>query len=175
MTDLIPIRRELLERIKSTLSYNRESGEFTWVQNRYKSHIGKRAGSLCAKGYLRITLFGKKYAAHRLAWLFVYGDFPEDQIDHIDGNRTNNRISNLRTCTAGENRQNVLCSKNTGASFDRSRNKWEAKIMIGKKSIRLGRFENPQDAHAAYCRAKADIHTFNKTPRYTGHGAEQTA
>lgn len=95
------------ERLKELLNYNQESGEFTWrdsVNSRAKS--GSIAGTTTANGYRTIGIGGKKYASHRLAWVYMYGGTPINQIDHINHNRCDNRICNLRDVTASQNSKN---------------------------------------------------------------------
>jgi len=92
----------------------------------------------------------RHYLAHRLAWFYVYGEFPT-MIDHIDGNRTNNKISNLRQVSSKENQCNLTIAANntsgiTGVSFSKERSKWEAKIQIDGKTIHLGRYLDKEDA-----------------------------
>ena len=84
-------------RLKEVLAYDPYSGKFTWkVSLNTKIRAGSAAGCLSPEGYIRITIGGKKYKAHRLAWFYVYGYFPENQVVHLNGARSDNRISNLR-------------------------------------------------------------------------------
>ena len=173
MNDQVAVPRELLERLEAVLRYEPETGAFFWKQNRYASRVGKPAGGISDLGYLKITVDGKRYMAHRLAWLIVHGVFPPEHMDHIDGDRANNRIGNLRPCTAGENRQNAISSIKTGSSWNKNKHKWQATIMINRKSKHLGYFNSMEEAHAAYCKAKSEMHTFNQTPRYTGYVSKE--
>jgi HNH endonuclease/AP2 domain len=112
------------QRLKELLHYDPESGEFTRItQVSSNAFVGSQAGWRELSGYFRIMIDRKKYMSHRLAWLYVYGSFPKRLIDHIDGNPSNNKISNLRECTASENGRNQKMScKNTsgvnGISLD---------------------------------------------------------
>ena len=82
------------------LDYNPVNGDWTWkVDMNYNARMGEKAGFISNTGYHCIRIKGQDYAAHRLAWLYVHGDWPKHQIDHIDGNKLNNRISNLRDVT----------------------------------------------------------------------------
>lgn len=144
------------EFLKQHLSYNKDTGLFTWLKiNKYtkKIKIGDIAGSLDIDGYLRIGIFYKPYLAHRLAWLYVYGEWPKNQIDHINGIRNDNRIENLRDVSQRENCQNRLIHRNgklVGSWFDKTKNKWQATIRINKKQINLGYYTTQQEAHEAY-------------------------
>ena len=94
--------------LKSILHYNKASGFFTWIAapRRGRSYVGKRAGVIGNHGYLVIGISGKTYLAHRLAWLYVTGEFPKNQVDHKNRKRTDNRWLNLREASYGENLAN---------------------------------------------------------------------
>ena len=147
------------------LLYDPHTGVFRWAVNRRgKSLAGCIAGSLHSTGYVHISLCGRLYKAHRLAWLFVYGTWPTCHIDHINGDKQDNRIANLREATRSENRQNLrLPYKNNksglmGVSAEKSR--WRAVIHKDGRQNRLGSFATPQEAHAAYLEAKSVLHPF---------------
>jgi hypothetical protein len=102
-------------------------------------------------GYLEGFIFGKKYKTHRVIWAMHYGEWPKSQIDHIDGNRANNLLSNLRAVSIAENAKNrgLLKSNSSGVigvSWHKSKNKWQANICVQNKRIALGRYENFDDA-----------------------------
>lgn len=148
--------------LKSVLHYNEETGVFTWISG-HRKH--KQAGHTAAPAYrTKITVFGKSYYAHRLAWLYVHGKFPALFIDHIDGNVGNNAIKNLREADRSQNQQNIKHaisrsrSKLLGAIP--SRNKWTAEIVVRGKKLRLGMFNTALEAHAAYLSAKRRVHEF---------------
>jgi hypothetical protein len=112
------------------------------------------AGSVNGEGYLLIKLQRRSYKAHRLAWLYVCGVWPEDQLDHINRNRSDNRISNLREVTNKQNLQNAgkyshNTSGHSGVSWHKQRSKWVAQIKHNHKVIHLGYFTNIEDAIAA--------------------------
>ena len=119
---------------------------------------GRIARASHAAGYVQMMLDGTMYLGHRLAWFFVSGYWPKAVIDHVNGDRADNRIANLRETSI---RLNVAHSKrrtnNTsgykGVNMDRRRGKWVAKIMVNRKSLHLGYFDDPQRAHEAYMRA----------------------
>lgn len=144
---------ELRKIVMERLSYDSRTGLFKWKCRAAKNvPKGSKAGTLQKKnGYVRIQILGRKYRAHRLAWLIVYGSFPPDQIDHINGVKHDNRISNLRAVTCLENcRNKPLSSNNTsgyiGISYNKKNNKWVAKIGSANKRVHLGNFENLEDA-----------------------------
>lgn len=119
------------------LAWNRKNG-------------GKEAFRWKANGYYSGSLFGKKYKAHRIIWKFVYGEDPLT-IDHINGNKLDNRVCNLRNVSQAENARNSSKSKSNssgcvGVVFDKSRNKWAARIHDVDKMINLGRFDKFEDA-----------------------------
>lgn len=128
--------------------YLPEKGIVVWVTNRQGGvKKGDRAGYLNPNGYRYIKFQQKLYAEHRLIWRLVYGYFPEEEIDHIDRNKSNNVLSNLRLATRLENARNRGISKNnvsghTGVCFRSARNKWQA--YIGRKN--LGYFDSKQAA-----------------------------
>lgn len=154
------------EILKDQLDYCKDSGVFIWkVKKGGLAQVGAIAGSIDSKGYRQIRLCRKSYLAHRLAWLYVYGEMPKSDIDHIDRNPKNNSINNLRLCTHSENHQNVglRSSNSSGYSgvFQVKRNlKWIAYININKKRVTLGTFETKEDAIEARKKGKEKYHTF---------------
>ena len=150
------------ERLKGILNYNPETGEFS----RFKKQGMTRCKTLGAGGYLLISIHGTKYRGHRLAWLYVHGEFPANNLDHIDGCRTNNAISNLRLATPSQNKQNRRepgrnnTSGFLGVHWASHISAWRAQIKVNKKSIMLGAFSTPEDAHSAYLKAKRERHPF---------------
>jgi hypothetical protein len=157
--------------LKELLNYDPETGIFTWAVDRQRYKAGTIAGSINSCGYVHIGINGKTYKAHRLAWVYVYGSISKElQIDHINRNRVDNRISNLRLATSVEQGQNITHSiRNTsgypGISWQKSHNKWRARIMLNRKSISIGYFDTPEAANDARIKAKAELHTFNPIQR----------
>lgn len=150
------MKPETIESLKSQLSYNRDSGIFTWKvkKNSYGGTIveGSIAGTL-KDGYVQIRCDQKQYRAHRLAWLFEYGEFPKNgfEIDHINGVRSDNRIANLRLATRSQNNMNTGESKSNssgkkGVHFAKDIKKWHARIVINRKTILLGNFLTKEEA-----------------------------
>lgn len=147
-------------RLKELLNYDALTGKFYHKTNQGKARVGDEAGTINKKGYLIIGLDGMSYRAHRLAWLFYYGFLPDKQIDHIDHNKLNNAIVNLRIVSNQENHKNMPLQKNNksgcaGVGWQESTNKWRAYIKVKGKSIHLGLFDTKEEAikrrrHAEY-------------------------
>lgn len=149
--------------IRKLLQYDAETGVFTWlVQTSIRVKAGHVAGSLKSDGYLQIKVDRKNHLAHRLAWFYMHGNWPEGQIDHRDGNRANNRISNLRDVSNSVNQQNQLRARLDNKcgllGVCASLSKWQAMISIDGKKRYLGTFDTPEQAHAAYIAAKRELH-----------------
>lgn len=142
------------ERLKELLDYDPDTGVFTWKISR-KGIKKKIAGSMHKnKGYLIIGLDSKDYKAHRLAFLYMEGYLPENDVDHIDRNRINNKWNNLREVSRSCNLRNCNISKIntsgiTGVSWSKQLNKWKAQITILNKNISLGYFKDIADAATA--------------------------
>lgn len=139
------------EKLKSALNYDNETGIFTWkISSNRKIKINSIAGCF-VNGYIRIVFNKKRYLAHRLAWLYTYGYMPKQQIDHINGNRSDNRICNLREANASQNQYNKKLNLNNtsgvkGVVFDKETKKWRVRITVNKKIISLGYYDNLNDA-----------------------------
>lgn len=150
--------------LRSLLSYDADSGLFTWtgVIPGSRSFAGRAAGFLHHEGYIRIKIAGQEYAAHRLAWLYYYGEWPVEQIDHIDLNKTNNAIVNLREASNGQNSANKTSytDRLKGVIFTpgNATNPWAAQIRHNKKLYYLGRFKTEREAHEAYCEKARELH-----------------
>lgn len=144
------------EELKKRLSYDKETGLFRWrggVVRRLKNN--EIAGRIGERGYIQIGINKKLYLSHRLAWLYVYGEFPSNLIDHIDGNPSNNRIENLRECTDGENQLNRKINSNNksghkGVCWAAHANKWKATGTGTKKREHLGYFDSKEEAVKVY-------------------------
>lgn len=125
------------------------------------ANVGDIAGYATQEGYSGIKVAGKKYQAHRLIWFYVYGEWPEE-IDHINGNKSDNRLSNLRNCGRLVNARNLHSvrgkSKYMGVHPVKNRNKWRACIRAGGNPIWLGEYDTEEEARDAYLVAKAKYH-----------------
>jgi len=162
------------QRADELLDYDPDSGIFTWRVSRGRARAGSPAGCIESNGYLRIQIDARQYSAHRIAWLMTHGEFPPDEIDHIDGDRLNNRISNLRAVTRLENLRNQARQKNntsgvTGVVWRKDRAKWQSSIKVNWRRKHLGYFDSFDDAVAARTLAEA-IHGF-----HPNHGREAVA
>lgn len=150
--------------LKELLAYDQETGNFYWVVKRRGASKQNIAGTVTRIGYRQIMINGKHYLAHRLAWLYVYGEMSDLSIDHINGIKSDNRIVNLRKATAIENQHNYTKpNKNNkanllGAFYSETNKYWFSRICINGKKKWLGVFKTPDDAHNAYIKAKREMH-----------------
>lgn len=164
------------EELKKLLHYDAKTGLFTWLPRTPEMFVdgdaqhsrerncncwntrfaGKKAKYKDKdKGYIEIRLKGKLFKAHRLAFLYVLGRWPEKEVDHINMNRSDNSWENLREASKSQNKGNVRkYSNNTsgfkGVSYNKRKTKWEAKGCLNNKTIHLGHFDTPEKAHEAY-------------------------
>lgn len=169
------------ETLRLLLDYNPETGALTWrarTPDLFKDEkhsaqrkcdawnrrmAGREAFTAIGHGYLKGSIFNERYAAHRVAWAIYYGSWPDGQIDHINGIRTDNRIANLRDTDNATNGKNQRLGRNNrsgvnGVLFDRG--KWVARIKVGGVTKHLGRFKSLEDA--AQARRIADAqHSFH--------------
>ena len=143
------------EYLRSVLHYNPETGIFIRkVSTANSVRVGDVAGCQNGEGYLQIRLQSRLHQAHRLAWLYMYSNWPEDQLDHVNRIRTDNRIANLREVTNKQNMQNAgkyghNTSGHPGVSWHKQRSKWRAQIKHNQKQIHLGSFASLEEAIAA--------------------------
>jgi hypothetical protein len=152
------------EYLQSILDYNKETGDFTWkVAKGRNSRVGKIAGSSHNGGYKTIRIDKKLYLEHRLAWLYVYGEFPKQDIDHKNGVRTDNRLDNLRACTRSQNLCNKINkvnskSKISNVHWNKQNNKWIVNIYYQGKQKRIGTFEDIELAELVAIEARLTYH-----------------
>lgn len=140
--------------LKDALDYNPETGVFTRKKASGRAKIGDVAGRASVGGYLYVNVFGKTYLAHRLAWFYAHGLMPVGEIDHINHDKADNRMSNLREVPHSVNGRNASISQAntsgvTGVSWYQRDNNWQAQIWVRGKPIYLGRFDDIDDAIAA--------------------------
>lgn len=134
------------------LDYEPDTGELRWKVNRSGGvKAGDIAGYTSTAGYIYVRVKGRLYSAHRLAWLLSCGRFPEDQLDHINRSKSDNRISNLREVDTSANHKNMpLFSHNTsgfaGINWDKDTGKWLVRVQINQKTKNLGRFADLDEA-----------------------------
>lgn len=150
------------QELKELLNYDQDTGIFTYKKKRPKCTPGKIAGTYHVNGYTHIQLNRKIYKAHRLAWLYVHGHFPQF-IDHINCDRGDNRLCNLREATLTQNNQNSKISKNNtsgikGISWNKNASKWAATIGVNGKSIYLGIFDDLDLARLVVDEARIKYH-----------------
>jgi HNH endonuclease len=150
------------ERLRELLNYDPETGVFTWrlADGRLVTG-GDVAGTRHSRGYIVISVGGRRYFAHRLAWLYVTGAWPTHHIDHVNGVAHDNRIANLREATPAQNTRNGKLHRDNKSGLkgvSRAGNHWRATIGIGRRTVHLGCFKTPEAAHAAYCVAARKHH-----------------
>ena len=154
--------------LKNVLSYDPETGAFTWKDRAswpkfMNSRLaGKQAGCVNTAGYIVIRLHEKLYLAHRLAWLYMMGTWPEEEIDHKNSIKSDNRFKNLRKATHAQNKYNCGLSRRNksgfkGVSWSKAMKKWHAQIVIKGQYFNLGYFTEPEKAHQAYMK-KSNAH-----------------
>lgn len=161
--------KQLAQRVREVLHYSAETGEFTRLHRLAQRHdVGSRAdfkintGPLA--GYRRVGLDGKRYLAHRLAWLYVHGEWPRQVIDHINGDRGDNRIANMRDVSQGVNTENqrrpsaLNRSGYLGVHLHDDGIRWRARIQVRGRGKHIGLFGTKEAAHAAYLEAKRRLH-----------------
>lgn len=159
---VIPTQQEL----KNLLHYDPETGYFTWLKcNPYYHNMPSnfRAGGRTQKGYIEIRIGRKGFKAHRLAWVYMHGEMPEDQIDHINGIKDDNRIANLRPASNSENCRNRPKAKHNtsghkGIYWVADHNKWRVIIRFNDKNHHFGYFKDKDDAIAEANRAREELH-----------------
>ena len=152
-----------IDRVLELLDYDASTGVFVWKVSTRNTKPNTVAGHVCTvHGYRLIGIDRRVYGAHRLAWLVTHGRWPDGAIDHVNGDRCDNRIANLREATASENLQNQEHPRgrnpHLGVSWQKSRNKWRADICVNGLQKLLGRFDTQAEAKAAYLEAKRVLH-----------------
>lgn len=151
-------------RVRQLLDYNPESGAFLWkIATSSKNPVGSVAGVVNNAGYRLISIDGKKYLAHRLAWLYVHGVWPKGDIDHINRDKLDNRLINLREATRTQNNVNSkVRSDNTsgyrGVTWHRDSQKWRVTVHLNKKQYQVGMFESLEEAVEAQKAAQSKLH-----------------
>lgn len=144
------------EIVKSLFEYDEHTGIFKRKTGKHQGVKNiEKIGYINDKGYLLISVLNKRYRAHRLAWLYMTGKMPVDQIDHINLNRLDNRFCNLRECNNEENNRNSRKkSTNTsgfrGVHFNKQTNKWQARARVNGKRHHIGLFNSAEEAGIAY-------------------------
>lgn len=150
------------ERLKQLLHYDPDTGVF--VSNFKRRQVG----SLTEKNYVRLNLDKRLYMAHRMAWLYMTGEFPKREIDHIDGDRSNNKWVNLRLATRKQNMENIglFCTNTSGyrgVIWYRRNNKWGATVFHNGKRHFGGLFDSREQAATAARALRDSLFTHHKT------------
>lgn len=149
------------ERLHSLLDYETETGLFRWRVRRNKIQPGEIAGgrhpnkSWRTGCHISVGVDGKSYMAHRLAWFYVHGNWPQNEIDHINGDGSDNRIANLRLATRSQNAMNTRCYRTNKSGFKGVQlvHYWKASIFLNGREKYLGSFKTAEAAHDAYADA----------------------
>lgn len=142
--------------LQRQLSCDPLTGEFTrLVKTSWNADVGDKAGNIVANGYWQVSVNNKAYLAHRLVWFYFKGYWPKEMLDHVDGNKLNNALSNLREATRSQNMRNVrLMKTNTsgfkGVSWSNAAKKWQVRCKVLGKDNYLGLFESAEEASQAY-------------------------
>jgi len=150
--------------IQQVFNYDPDTGHLYWRERKQGRKFGA-VGSKDKDGYLVVWMNRRKnrYPVHRIIWAYIHGEWPKDQIDHVNGAKDDNRLINLREATTAQNMRNVgKQSHNTsgfkGVSWHKLRNKWRSDIKINGKQLSLGLFNTPEEAYLAYCDAAKKLH-----------------
>ena len=159
------MKRELPSRdyVASLLEYDSETGRLTWKKHTPPVRAGQVAGSMQKNGYVSVSIGQRRYLAHRIAWLLSFGSWPTGVVDHINGITTDNRISNLRACTQGENQRNRGAQRNNksgvkGISWDKRRSLWQGWVERDGRRTWVGYHKNLDDAERAIIEIRSRLH-----------------
>lgn len=149
----------ILEYAKQHLTYELDNGKLLWLRipkmcNGKRYAIGSEVGSIHNSGYRVLTLMGKKLQAHRVIWAIHYNSWPNGEIDHIDGDRLNNKLSNLRVVTRSQNMFNAKTKQNSSSGiknvqWDNSSQSWRVRVRVNGKRYHVGRFTEIEKAAEA--------------------------
>jgi len=143
-------------RARELFFYDPLTGKMTWrVSLNARAPAGAQAGTLGHNGRLRVTISGRRYLVHRVAWLMTFGHWPDDEVDHKNLIPSDNRLCNLRVATHSQNNANKSPSRDLpkGVSFEPRTGRWRSRIRVARKEIALGHFDTMTAAHEAYARA----------------------
>ncbi len=146
--------RPSIERVRAVLDYDAGAGALRWKITDRRKRKGTVAGKWHSDGYRYIQLDRKHFGAHRLAWVIVHGVWPPEHVDHINGNRGDNRLGNLRLASISQNNahkgKKPGCSSNYKGVCKVADNRWVSRITVGGRAIHLGSFRSETEAYATY-------------------------
>ena len=141
-----------LSSVRERIHYDPETGFFTWLSKSHPRMVGKRAGCPSGRGYRQVWILGVHLKEHHLVWFYMTGTWPPDQLDHINGEKSDNRYINLR-CVNNLQNQAARNVATRGIWRDERRNTWRASVGSGSNRLHLGTFATAEAAKAAYNRA----------------------
>lgn len=151
-----------LEDVKTLISADFCTGVLSWNGNADPRCRNKTISRISFNGYVVLSFKNRQMYAHRVMWLLVYGHWPTGDLDHINGNKQDNRIENLRVASRLVNNQNLHKAKSPSKcgllGVEKNHNGWRARIRVGGKRIGLGTFKTPEEAHETYIKAKRELH-----------------
>ena len=142
--------------VRERVSYDSDTGIFKALRSAGKRRKGDVCGYPDRLGYVKLSFDGKWVLAHRLAWFFIFRQWPDGEIDHIDGDPSNNRISNLRVCTRSQNVMNTR--RGNGVCWHKTKKKWQALVKSGGKSHFAGHFDTREEAEEAAIACRKKLH-----------------
>lgn len=146
------------ESVRTLFHYDAQRGVLVWRVARGKVRPGTEVTSR-SESCVQVMIDGRNYKAHRVIWTWVHGAWPDQEIDHSDGDPFNNRIGNLRLATSSQNKMNRPGKKaRKGAYLDKRDGRWSARIVAGGRVHHLGRFDTEAEAAEAYRRAAPQVH-----------------
>ena len=152
------------EWLRQFVSYDPETGIMRWIAPYGRGRPGDEVGHTSSNGYRTMCVGKKRYKVHRLAWMYMHGRWPDGETDHINGNRLDNRLRNLREVGPMENQQNKRTPRRDsktgflGVCWVPEFKRFRAQIQSNGRGYSLGFYETPEAAHAAYLEAKARLH-----------------